>query len=659
MKKTLFLLLIMSMVCQIASSEPKYGKVSIDELTMSSYAQDTTAAAVILFKEAYMDFVYEEQTGFQYQYNLKMKIKILKNEGLDWCDQQIPFYDAGLGRREKITTLSGTTYNLVDGKIVKTKMSKANIFDESVNEKSNIRKFTLPGAKVGSIIEYNFTIISDYYFDLRDFYFQSSIPTEYVRFEVMIPEYFQYNLNMQGYATIDGTKTDENMKFNIRYTDSNGRLQSNLHSCNAVKYKFVGENVPAIKKEGYLWTIKDYVSKVSFELSQTRFPGSVIKSYTSSWESVDKEIFDSKLFGNNLKKTGLFKNEVPKQEATLQNATEILEMIKTRVKWNEKNSFYSDNIGDALKTGTGNSADMNFLLYNALKAGGFEAYPVILSTRGNGRIPVSHPSISAFDYVMVGLQVDTTMYFTDAASLYGSWDVLPNKCMVSQARIMNPTGSSSWVDLTGTTKGSTIIMANYKFEDDKYTGKIQRVYREGDALSFKNSYSDHKDKEEYIEKLSTKTGSDITDFELMGAEEAGVSVNNTLVQVIPEVMLGDEFIYLNPLFDKHVNENPFKSEKRDMPVMFNSLSNYRQMVTIEIPEGYEIEELPKSERIICGDDVLTLSYVINQKDNKIVLNYQFFVRDLIVLPTEYVVLQDFFAKAAAKSSEQVVLKKKI
>lgn len=657
MKNFLLTLLVFACFNSIAFAQPKYGKVSVEDLQSTSYPQDTTAVAVVLLKDAQMRFVYDDEMGFKYQYTLKTKIKILKTEGLDWCNQQISFYDTGRNEREDITGLSGTTYNLEDGKVVKTKMSKENIFDEAIDKKRNIRKFTLPGAKVGSIIEYNFTIVSPYFYELQDFYFQSSIPVEYVSFEVTIPEYFRYNLNMQGYVRIDTKKEPENIKFFIRNRDNNGRVQSDMHSCSATKYTFKGENVPAIKGEEYLWTINNYISKVSFELSQTLFPYEPIKNYSATWESIDKKIFDADNFGGNLKKTGLFKNEIEKQEPNLENASAILETIKSKVKWNNRRGTSSDNVGDALKRGAGSAADMNFLLYNALKAGGFNVYPVILSTRENGLIPFGNPSLTAFNNVIVGLEIDTLMYFADASSKYGSWNILPRSCLVSQARILKPNGASSWVDLTEITKGSTVIKGEYKFEGDEYTGRIQRIYREGDALSFKNNYFDHKDKDEYIEKLAANTLTQISNFEIEGLDEAGVSIKNNLVEVRPEMMLGDEYIYINPMFQRHITSNPFKSETRELPVMFGTLSNYRQMLTIEIPEDYEVEELPTSERVVYGNNILVMSYIIHQLENKIVLNYQFYIKELIILPEQYAELKDFFAKMVNKNAEQIVLKK--
>ncbi|WP_165021268.1 DUF3857 domain-containing protein [Dysgonomonas sp. ZJ279] len=657
MKKTLTIVAVFLLLATLYSNaQSKYGDVTIDELDMAVYPQDTTAAALILLKEGNLDFIYDDEAGFQYQYTLKMKIKILKNEGLGWCDQEIPYYEADRLNKERITHLSGTTYNADNRKIIKTKLSKEFIFDESINEKNKLKKFTLSGAKVGSVIEFKYTIVSDYYYDLREFYFQSSIPTQQVSFEVITPEYLYYNLNMQGYEKIDATNTMVNANYNIRYKDDNGRMQSTMHTCNAKKTVFRGNNIKALKNESYVWTLGDYISKVTFELSNTKFPNSMTKSYTTTWANVDKDILDAGVFGGNLKKTGLFKNDISTKEINIENAKEILNMIKYKVKWNEKNAFYPSDLGDVLKKGLGNSADMNFLLINALKSGGFDAYPVVLSTRSNGRLPVTHPSISALNYTIVGVKIDTMMYYTDASAKFGDWNLLPQKCMVPQARALLQQGGD-WVDLSAVSIGMMAITNDYKFEGGEYKGRISITRRGNDALSFRDHYADYKDNNEYLEKLTGQLACEVVDFEISGADNAAGDVKEIFI-VKPDVTLGDEFLYINPFLIKHFSENPFKDENRTVPVNFNYLQNYRQIVNIMIPEGYAVEETIQSEKILLDEnESMVLTCRVGQTQNSIQMNYQFQLKSLQFLQTDYELLRNFFAKIVLKNSEQIVLKK--
>ena len=358
-------------------SQTKFGNATKEELEMTSYEKDTTAAAVVLKKSGNMRFIVGSHGGFQLEYTEEKKIKILKAEALDpnssnnVVDNKINYYVRSRKAQEDIKTLSGTTYNLEGGKIIKTKLSKENIFDEDLDEKDRRRKFTMPAAKVGSVVEYKYTIVSDFYYSLKDFYFQESIPVAEVDLEVIIPEYFKYNFNNQGYIRMDESKQIPiNEKFYIKLDGGTSRGASGQIDCQATKYIFKVNDVPAAKNERFIWAIDDYISKISFELRSTHFPWSYDKPVTSTWENIDKELIEESAFGGNLKQTGLFKKEIEPGEITLERATEIVEQIKGRMKWNEYNSAFTSKLKKALEEGVGNNAEINFLLINALKPEG-------------------------------------------------------------------------------------------------------------------------------------------------------------------------------------------------------------------------------------------------------------------------------------------------
>jgi len=636
-------------------SQSKYGNATVDELSMTSYPQDTTAAAVMLLKKGDTRFVYNNLYGFQFEYTLQVKIKILKTEGLEWCDQEISYYQASSSSKEDIRGLSGTTYNLEGGKVVKTKLSKDFIFEEDTDNKWKVRKFTMPAAKVGSVIEYKYTIVSDFFYDLRDFNFQSSIPILYTSFDVILPEYFRYNLNTQGYIALRPKKEPVNETFHIQYKDDNGRSQATQVRCSADRYTFEATDVPAIKNESYLWTINDYISKVSFELKSIQMPYSTVKNYSSSWSNIDKEIMESSLFGGNLKKADLFKDEITKGNVTFDRAKEIQDMVKYKVKWNDHNAFYPKNLKDALKNGIGTSADVNFLLINALQAGGFNAFPVILSTRSNGRMPISHPSISAFNYVITGVKIDTTMYFTDAAAKYGDWNLLPEKCMVPQARILR-TDYSDWVDLTGVSTGSILKTINITINDSKLVGKSTDTRKGAAAYNTKVSYYNHKDQNDYIESISKRLSCEIDSFSISNLDNTSEALKMNYIQS-SDIDTADEFLYITPLTDKPYSENPFKKETREYPIEFDYLLNFVQIIDFIVPEGYTVEELPKGERMLLNDNDMSLIYRVVQSGSQVRLHYQYQLKKLQFLPTEYESLRDFFSKLIAKNSEQIVLKK--
>lgn len=647
---SLIALLLLSTYTIFAQS--KYGSVTMEEMEMTSYPQDTSAVALILLKEGDTFFklnVSVPGSLFQFEQTVEMKIKILKKEGLDWCNQEIEFYEENNQWKEVIRGLSGTTYNLEGGKIVKTKLSKDFIFDGDINEKWKVKKFTMPAAKVGSVIEFKYTLTSDFFGDLRDFNFQSSIPILHTRYEIKIPEYFTYSIHRPGYADVKMSKDEP---VNDRF-----HLSGDMIDFTSRRLVLEADNVPALKNEKYMWSRNDYISKISFELRSIQLPMQTIKTFSSSWDKVDEQLMKGS-FGGNLKKTGLFKDDVSKMESTLENAFEILGMIKYKVKWNEETRLYPSNLGDALKKGMGNSADINFLLINALKAAGFDAYPVILSTRAHGRLPIAQPSVKAFNYVITGVTIDSKDYFVDASSKYGTWNLLPEKCMITQGRKMKES-ERSWVDLSRISSGTTLISVRSKFVDNQYKSDIIWKRSGNNAYDFRSFFfGQNKDQDDYVSNLSTVLHGEISDFKIENEMDVNKEVK-TEFTLTSDMPIGDDHLYINPLLITLFDENPFTSEERIFPVNFDHLERYIQIVELEIPEGYEVEELPKSERFIFSEDSpIIFTYNIIQQENTIKLQYQYQLKKLLFVSDEYPILKDFFAKVILKNSEQIVLKKK-
>ena len=116
--------LVLALISQtlIAQKAPiKFGEIPLEDLKMTSYDKDSSAAAVILtdYGEAYITVTAIDAS---LQFERHVRIKILKKEGLDWANGSIPLFHSG-GGGEKISSFKAATYNLENGKVVETRMS--------------------------------------------------------------------------------------------------------------------------------------------------------------------------------------------------------------------------------------------------------------------------------------------------------------------------------------------------------------------------------------------------------------------------------------------------------------------------------------------------------------------------------------------------------
>ncbi|MEZ5001093.1 MAG: hypothetical protein R2727_10885 [Bacteroidales bacterium] len=108
----------------------KFGDIPMDDLKMTAYPQDTSADAVILGDFGEVKFNYFQAKGeFQLIYTRFRRIKIFNKNGYKWADHQVSLYDHGY-LNENIQSFKGCTYNLVKGKMEKSKISRKDLLRE-------------------------------------------------------------------------------------------------------------------------------------------------------------------------------------------------------------------------------------------------------------------------------------------------------------------------------------------------------------------------------------------------------------------------------------------------------------------------------------------------------------------------------------------------
>lgn len=210
----IFIVLIISLQNAYAKKFPvKFGKVPDKVVKMETYKADTSAVAVILCDYGLSEFQYTEHSGFNIVFSTLIRIKILKKEGYAWAKKQI--YTRS--RYDDIHKLRANTYTLEGNKVVKTKLEKSQIYREEVNKYWEVSKFEMSNVKVGSVIEIEYTINSNSY-HIREWAFQSEIPTKISQYIVEIPEYFHYKQLQKGYHPITFRDVEEKKRLYYIYT---------------------------------------------------------------------------------------------------------------------------------------------------------------------------------------------------------------------------------------------------------------------------------------------------------------------------------------------------------------------------------------------------------------------------------------------------------
>ncbi len=216
------------------------GKVTIAELEEKVHPKDSAAVASVLFSKGTVSI---NNNGRQ-ESSVKKRIKIYKKEGYHWATIQVGFPS---GAANEISITDVYTYNLVDGKIVKSKLKPDGEFLDKINSGFYVKKITFPDVKEGSVIEYQ---IKNYGGSLyiQDWNFQENIPVKYTEFKTTIPNSFIFKRMIKGLFT-------PKIKTEI----------PNTYGYTAVETTYVLNDLPALKEEVFVNNINNYRSGVLHE----------------------------------------------------------------------------------------------------------------------------------------------------------------------------------------------------------------------------------------------------------------------------------------------------------------------------------------------------------------------------------------------------------
>lgn len=648
------------------AQEFKLGKVSIAELEEKEHPKDPSAAAAILFKKGEVKFEYTSEYGFQVVTKVQTRIKIYKKEGYDLANQSVPYHlESSLN--EKIAFSDAITYNLVSGKIEKTKLKSDGEFVEKVNKYWGRKKITMPNVKEGSVIEFEYTIKTGLIGSLRDWDFQLSIPVNYSEYTTYVPEYYTYKSNQTGGIVLKTTIEKNSRKVNYVYVQDNkdgtppARSNEELNFIET-KTSYSVKDLPAIKEEAFVNNIHNYTTSISNELSVVNYPNTPPKYYSTDWESVVKTIYDFEDFGPELNKTGYFEADVDKLLTGINTSNERIEAlfnyVKSNVKWDDYKGYScNEGVKNAYKNKTGNCAEINLMLTAMMRYAGLNANPVLISTRDNGI--AFFPNRTAFNYVIAAVETPEGMILLDATEKYSKPNILPLRDLNWFGRLIRKDGTSTEINLMPKTLSRKVVNMGFAIKSDgSIEGKTRSQYVDYEALDFRIQHL-LTNKDTYLEELENKNNKiEISDY----ARENDLDLSKPISEIFSfkdtkSVEIINDKIYISPLLFLAYKENPFKQEVREYPVDFGYPSVEKINVSIEIPEGYVVESLPAPINIATGENVGSFVFNIASNANKIQTVVTSTINEAIVPSDFYPVLKGFYQQMIDKQNEKIVLKK--
>jgi hypothetical protein len=670
--KSLYIALAFLCISIFASAQDqlniKFGKISPSDFDLQqNNIIDSNTNAVIIADIGSSSFIGNKKGWFTLVFKRHTRIKILNDKAFDLATVRIPLYikDDDL---EKVVDLKAVTYNLENGKVIETKLEKNDLFEEKIDKNHIEKKFSMPAVKAGSIIEYTYTINSDFEFNMQPWAFQHVYyPCLWSEYGVIIPNLLIYVSANQGVHSFYIDKSDQGQQhYSITtragtyYGDQNQDL--NVMANTNIR-RWVMKDIPGFQIESYLTSPRNYIDKIEFQLSRVSTDGETYTEVMSDWKKASEDLLGRDDFGGSLRDDNFFaekeiNNIINNTTDKLEVARKIYDFIKNNYTCIGYGHNMTTSLSNVFKNRKGNVADINLLLIALLNKKGISSEPVLVSTREHGLNYFKYPILTKYDYVICKVDIANKTYYLDATHPRLGFGKLDPECFNGKARVID--GLATEITLSPDSIKENKLVSVFIRNDEKgnLTGSVHQVPGYYESYYLRDKIME-KGKDEFFKDIK-KTF--VQDVEIFNPQIDSLDKLEENLDIKYEFTWNPEkegILYFNPMFGEGYKQNPFKSQQRSYPVEMPFTIDETYILTIEVPEGYVVDELPKQLAVKLneqGDG--RFEYRISQSGNMISLRSQIKINRTYFLPEEYNQLREFFNLVVKKHNEQIVFKKK-
>jgi hypothetical protein len=433
--------------------------------------------------------------------------------------------------------------------------------------------------------------------------------------------------------------------------------------CSRLKYGM--KNIPAFYEEEFMTAKENFLSAISFELSQINYFDGRKDKITQEWKDADEELRQSAKFGLQIKRGKDIVDDhveqlIAGETDPLLKAKKIYDFIKGWYKWNDVYGEYSEfGIKKSFVSKTGNVGDINLSLIAALRYAEVPVEPMLLSTRQNGLVTDIYPVLSEFNYVVAKVTINGKIYLLDATDDFHPFGLIPERCLNGKGRVIGDK-ESYWFDIKPTDKEKTTTVLTLQLSDDGIIkGSIQYLYAGYKAVSQRKKIYKFSSVEEFIGDFKNKNQDlNISDFKIENVDDISKPLIFKLnVEFGDGIYGGDHFLF-NPFITDQWQRNPFKSAERLYPVDFGAPLEEIMILTLDYPAGYEVDGLPNKVGLSLPQGGGRFIFDIQNSMNKLSVNNSLLIAKPVFTSQEYHYLKEIFNNVLAVQQTELVFKKK-
>jgi len=594
-----------------------------------------------------------------------MRIKIFKEEGKKYANVEIPYV-------EKVSEVQGIEARTIspDGKVTPF---TDQIFDWEIVKAKKFRYrakvLVLPNVQAGSLIEYTYKVhykekIPDGYQHPEHYIFERGFTYPAAEWDVQRELYLKHGhfvlIPVRGAHVAEFTralKTDREVQ---RLSD--GRLLFEIDDVQAFE-----EEEYAYPEENLKGTMNLYY-EVGFFSPQSYWRGvanSLGKEYDSFIGAKKSKVIDAEV-SRLLTPKGSDEASLRKLYVRAQQIRAMdYENSKTGKELKQEHLGENKNAEQVLQHGYGYGDDINLLFIAMARSAGFEANPLLLSSRRHAFFTEGFPNQHQLNSLVAMVIAGGKSYILDPQSPYCPFELLPWSLtdaggmlasFTKPGRMTTPMPESNQAVLR--------TVGNLKLnEEGTLRGRLTASYEGQEALAERQwaiGEDDVKRREHLEAAMKSKLRMEATVklLSVDGWEKTGEPLKIEYEIEVPgyATPAGQRFVF--SLGVLHVmDKNPFSSPRRTHEVYFEFPSESYEEIAIELPPGIQVEGLPVNDKVDAG--AVTYQLVAKSDGSVLRITRSRRIGVFSVSVREYQNLRKYFENVLTEDSRQVTIRKAV
>jgi hypothetical protein len=635
-----FVLLLLLLAAADFARAEDWLPISQEELSMRSTPKAPNAPAIYLYRKVDRDDNDPSEAVYE-------RIKILTEEGRDHANIEIPY----IKDVERVKAISARTIR-PDGSIVNF---DGEIFDKSIVKVSAAsywaKTFTLPNVEVGSIIEYRYRhYFAPFFVFNSQWILSQNLFTQYAKFSLQ-----RYPSFVMRFAWPNGIPPGS-----APPKIASGKILMEVH------------DVPAFVSEEFMPPESEAKYRVDFiydtgDLAHEKDAASYWKAFgKKAYRAVDKFVDHTRAMNaavaqvispGDSAEVKLQKIYARTQE--IRNLT--YERSQSEQEAKRESLKKANDVEDVWKHGYGYGEDITWLFLGMVRAAGFEAYPVMVSTRNKYFFnPGVMNANNLNDNVVLVMLSGKPMYF-DPGARYTPYGQLPWYETAVMARRLDEDGGA-WVTTTLPSSKTNHVERKAAFKlspTGTLEGNVTVTFTGQEAISRRSQerLEDDTDRRQFLEnelKAAITTGADVKLINSPDWDSSSAAMEAQYSVRISgwAARAGSRLLMPFGLFTAP-NKTTFLHAAREHPIYFQFPSEVDDDVSVDIPSDWKVVSLPQASSISDPAYGYAASY---QESNGAVHSQRSLRLDMTIVAAKYYgTLQDFFQKVRAADEEQAVL----